>query len=191
MENLLNIKATHPEEVVTTNPDRWIPPRRQEKSTITLKMLNLRLNSIILRSWAHIPSFSLKRQMFLKAPTFPKRFFAPSKWCESVITFIAMGCKLMGKHWIFLALERRKKRNGDFPGGPVVRIRLPMQGTSQSLIWENSTCCRQLSPAAMTTEPTCPRAYALQQKKPLQWEAHPPQLESSPHSLQLEKACGQ
>ena len=38
-----------------------------------------------------------------------------------MITFIAMGCKLKGKHWIFVALERRKKKNGDFPGGPVVK----------------------------------------------------------------------
>ena len=32
-----------------------------------------------------------------------------------------------------------------------------------------------------------PGAYAPQQEKPQQWEAHVPQLESSPHSLQLEK----
>ena len=35
---------------------------------------------------------------------------------------------------------------------------------------------------------THPRAHALQQKKPPQWEACTPQLESIPHLLQLEKA---
>ena len=33
-----------------------------------------------------------------------------------------------------------------------------------------------------------PRAPALQQEKPLQWEARALQLESNPHSLQLEKS---
>ena len=37
-------------------------------------------------------------------------------------------------------------------------------------------------------EPACPRVHAAQQEKPPQWEAHAPQLESSPHLLQLEKA---
>ena len=46
----------------------------------------------------------------------------------------------------------------------------------------------QLSPCARTTEPLSPRACAVQQDKTLQGEAHAPQLESSPHSLQLEKA---
>ena len=34
-------------------------------------------------------------------------------------------------------------------------------------------------------------ACALQQEKPLQWEASAPKPESSPHSPQLEKACAQ
>ena len=33
-----------------------------------------------------------------------------------------------------------------------------------------------LSPRATTTEARVPRARALQQEKPLQWEAHAPQL---------------
>ena len=37
-------------------------------------------------------------------------------------------------------------------------------------------------------KPMCPTAHILQQEKPVQWEAHAPQLESSPHLLQLEKA---
>ena len=44
----------------------------------------------------------------------------------------------------------------------------------------------QLSLCATTTEAHTPKACALQQKKPLQWEAHTPQLESGPGSLQLE-----
>ena len=32
---------------------------------------------------------------------------------------------------------------------------------------------------------------ALQQEKSPQWEAHAPELESSPHLVQLEKACMQ
>ena len=46
-----------------------------------------------------------------------------------------------------------------------------MQGTwIQSLIWEDSTCCE-------ATEPVHPKywGHALQQKQPLQWEAHAPQ----------------
>ena len=38
---------------------------------------------------------------------------------------------------------------------------------------------------------SAPRACALQQGGPLQWEAHALQLESGPGSLQLEKACTQ
>ena len=47
-----------------------------------------------------------------------------------------------------------------------------------------------LSLCATTTGARAPRARALQQKKPLQWEARAPQ-QSSPHLLQLEKAHAQ
>ena len=46
----------------------------------------------------------------------------------------------------------------------------------------------QLSPCTTTTEAQHPKAHALQQKKPPQWEVQMPQLESSPLALQLEKA---
>ena len=39
-----------------------------------------------------------------------------------------------------------------------------------------------------TTEPPSPRARALQQEKPLRWEACAPQLESRPCLLHLEKS---
>ena len=81
-----------------------------------------------------------------------------------------------------------------------LRIHLPMQGTQvQSLVWEDPTCCGATKPMshnywartpqllkptssrarvpqllslhAATTEACAPRACALQQEKPLQWEA--------------------
>ena len=77
-----------------------------------------------------------------------------------------------------------------------------MQGTQVwSLIQEDSTCCGATKPvsgnywdcalghwATATVNPSCPSAFALQQEKPLPWEAHGLQLESNPHSLQLVKA---
>ena len=42
------------------------------------------------------------------------------------------------------------------------------------------------SPPTTTTE-----AHALKEEKPPQWEAHAPQLESSPHSLKLDQVCVQ
>ena len=40
-------------------------------------------------------------------------------------------------------------------------------------------------------KPMSPRAHALQQKKPLQWETHAPQLQSDLCSLQLDRSpCG-
>ena len=48
----------------------------------------------------------------------------------------------------------------------------------------------QLSLCTTTTEPMYPRAHALQQEKPPQWAAQASQLESSPHSPQLQKNPG-
>ena len=45
-----------------------------------------------------------------------------------------------------------------------------------------------LSPHATTTEARAPRAHALQQEKPLQWEARAPQWRVAPHSPQPEKS---
>ena len=47
---------------------------------------------------------------------------------------------------------------------------------------------QQLSLCATTTEPLRPRGRTLKQERPRQWKACAPQLESSPHSPQLEKA---
>ena len=43
-------------------------------------------------------------------------------------------------------------------------------------------------PVAETTEDSAPWSRGLQQEKPPLWEARTPQLESSPHQLQLEKS---
>ena len=79
----------------------------------------------------------------------------------------------------------------------------------QGLLWwlsgKESTCqCRrhrfdpwsgkipnvaeQLSLCTTNTEPMLPRTCALQQEEPRQWEAHAPQLRSSPRSPQLDKS---
>ena len=78
-----------------------------------------------------------------------------------------------------------------------LRICLLMQGTPiQSLEQEDAICHRVAKPEShncwahppQRLKPKRPRACILQQKKPLRWEACAPQLESCPHSLQLEKA---
>ena len=62
-----------------------------------------------------------------------------------------------------------------------LRIHLPVQETQLwSLVLEDSTYGEAAKPAS-------PRASAPQEK-PLKWEAYGLQLESNPHSLQLEKA---
>ena len=83
-----------------------------------------------------------------------------------------------------------------FPGGAVVRIRLPMQGTRVRALVREDPMCRGatkpmhhnywacgpqlLSPWATTTEACAPRARAPQQEKPPQWEAHAPQQRVAP-----------
>ena len=64
-----------------------------------------------------------------------------------------------------------------------------MQGTwVRFLDKKNPHATGQLSLYATTPEPECPRACAPEQEKPLQWEAQALQLQSNPHSRQLEKA---
>ena len=65
-----------------------------------------------------------------------------------------------------------------------------MQETQvRTLVWELTTepmCPGALSPQLLKL--ASPRAHAPQEKL-AQWEAHARQLESSPCTLQLEKAC--
>ena len=81
---------------------------------------------------------------------------------------------------------------GGFPGGPVVRslpckvedaTSIPHLGKSRRL-WGNQAHAQLLKPAH-------PRAYAPQQEKPLQREAHVLKLASSSCLPQLVKACVQ
>ena len=61
----------------------------------------------------------------------------------------------------------------------------------QFLVQEDPTCRGTTKPTSHDYWSPHPRAHALQQEKPPQWEAWTPQLESSPHLPQLEKACAQ
>ena len=85
-----------------------------------------------------------------------------------------------------------------------LRVCLPVQGTQvQALVREDPTCCRAtkpvrhnyracepqlLSPHATTTEARAPRARALQQEKPLQWEARAGSVVVA-HGLSCSTAC--
>ena len=96
----------------------------------------------------------------------------------------------------FLVLKNSSKW-----GFPLVVQRLgvclPMQRTQvHSLVRKIPCATEQLGPVPQllslrvtTTEACIPRAYALQQKKPLQWEAHLFQLESSPFATTRESPC--
>ena len=69
-----------------------------------------------------------------------------------------------------------------------LRIRPPMNGTLLwPLVWD-STCLRAAVCALRLLKPLCPRPCALQQERPLQWEARAPRPERSSHSPQPEKA---
>ena len=81
----------------------------------------------------------------------------------------------------------------DFPGGAVVKNRLPMQETRVwALVQEDPTCRRATKPLrhnywACTLEPVShnywthvPRACAPQQEKPPRWEARAPQRRVAP-----------
>ena len=78
-----------------------------------------------------------------------------------------------------------------FPGDPMVKSPLTMQGTLVwSLILEDPTCCRATKPLhhncwahmPQLLKITYPKAHTLQR------EATAPQLENSPHLSQLEEA---
>ena len=90
------------------------------------------------------------------------------------------------------------KNNGrDFPGG-IGAGNLPASAEDMGsapclgrfhVLWINQVMPwpQLLSPRVTTTEACVPRAYALQQEKPAQWEAFAVKLGNRPHSLQLEK----
>ena len=77
----------------------------------------------------------------------------------------------------------------DFPAGPVNKNLLDNARTPVwSLVCKDSTCCRATKPMYHNYWAHATRACAQQQKKPPQQEALTLQLESSPHSPQLEKS---
>ena len=68
---------------------------------------------------------------------------------------------------------------------------MPGQGRSYMPWGHRAHEPQLLSLSAATPEARVPRACALQQHRPLQQEAHTPQLESDVHLPQLKKACAQ
>ena len=91
-----------------------------------------------------------------------------------------------------------------FPGSPVVKNPScnVWDTLVQSLVQEDLICLGATKLCATTTghsgthesqllKPMGPRVHAWSQGRPPQWEAHTPEVESSPCCLQLEKACVQ
>ena len=80
----------------------------------------------------------------------------------------------------------RQYLNQGFPGGSVVKNLSASAGDRGSIPGPGRCPCamEQLSPCVQLLS-ACPRACALQQEKPPQWEARTLQLESSPRLLQL------
>ena len=75
---------------------------------------------------------------------------------------------------IWEALKQRLSRTSQVVQW--IRVPLPMQGTwVQSLVWEDSTSCGTTKPCTQLLNSECSRVHVLQQKTPLQWEAHAPQ----------------
>ena len=132
---------------------------------------------------------------------------------QSICSVFLSEIFLIGVVWNSCHLERQSGITNTTSGTSLVaqyvRLRLPMQGTwVRSLVREDSTCCRAAKPVchncwvcalelgATATRPECcnfteshvSRVCALQKEKPPQWEAFAPQLETSSHSLQLQKA---
>ena len=64
-----------------------------------------------------------------------------------------------------------------------------MPGSNQAYLPQLLSLCSRARELQLL-KPDHPRTHTLQQDKPPQWKAHVLQLETSPHPLQLEKACG-
>ena len=106
-------------------------------------------------------------------------------------SFITSPFLLIFAYRVAKANSIHKSSNQGFPGDSVVRS-LPANAGGRGLIpgvggshmsRDNGTR------SAAAIEVHWPGACTPQQEKPLQWEAHAPQLETHPHSPQLEKAC--
>ena len=116
------------------------------------------------------------------------------------------GCELRSHELLLVA---KYEKNKGFPGGSVVKNPPINAGDTGSIPGSGRThvpwsyrasvpqplsLCpgaqkwQPLSPTLQLLKTVRPRAQALQQEKPRQWEASRPQLESSPQSPQLEKS---
>ena len=99
-----------------------------------------------------------------------------------------------------MILLDEKCGKGGFPGGAVVKNRLPMQGTRvRAPVQEDPTCRGATKPMrhnywACALEPASHNYWArvpgarAPQEKPPQWEARAPQRRVAPAHRQLEKA---
>ena len=137
------------------------------------------------------------------------REFSPQGLCTYYSLWIALlpGIYLQASllHFIwacvlskpFLDDSIQKSISGTFLAVQWLRIHLSMQGTwVRSLVQEDPMCRKATVPARHNCWAHVPQlwklsyssACALQPEEPAQWEARAPQLESSPCSLQLEKA---
>ena len=106
------------------------------------------------------------------------------------VDFLKIHCLLLSKWFCGLFLLLRIRRTSLVAQS--LRVRLPIQGTRvRALVRENSTCRGATKPVhhnywACALEPAShnywarmPRAHALQQEKPPQWEARAPKLEKA------------
>ena len=84
---------------------------------------------------------------------------------------------------------KRKDQEKDFPGGTVDENPTATAGATGSIsalgrfniLQSNEACGPQLLiPCTTTTKACAPRAWALQQEKPLQWGAHAPHQRAAP-----------
>ena len=110
---------------------------------------------------------------------------------QTVITPIYLEAKGICNAPVLKKLKKKKKRI--FRTSLVVqwlRICLPIQETRvRSLEQEDSTFHGTTKLASWSSWRQCTLKPVLCNEKSLQWEGPPPQLQSSPYSLQLEKAC--
>ena len=91
----------------------------------------------------------------------------------------------------FMPHFHKKQKQQDFPGGPVVKNLPANAGTwVWSPDWENTTCCRAAKPVCHSYW-ACTPELTTHNMRSRHNEKLTLQLESSPGSLQLEKACMQ
>ena len=89
-----------------------------------------------------------------------------------------------GEVYIFLEVQERASLVAQW-----WKVCLPTQETwVQSMVQEDPTCSGATNPRHHNYWAACPRARALQQETPLQWETYAPRLERSPTSLNCRKA---